>query len=114
VRLPIIGAFVSFAHAGVSQLWSQWLWPTSSRSSLSPPTTASRTLVIAGKSTAYAALVNVYMSFGKTDDGMNRVSGTRVMYPSGRQYAGYREPRDPDGTNAKAHPGQGLARQQGC
>jgi hypothetical protein len=31
-----------------------------------------------------------------------------------RQYAAYCESRDPKGTGAKIHPGQGRARQQGC
>jgi hypothetical protein len=50
-RLPIIGAPVSRAQAGVSQLWSQCAWPARSRSTRSLPSIAVRTFAIAAVST---------------------------------------------------------------
>src|SRR5256885_1516608 len=39
---------------------------------------------------------------------------TRMMHSSQRQHTGYRGPRDPNGTDANTHSGQGRTRQQGC
>src|SRR5882757_8769058 len=97
----------------------QWPDPTISAVAVSPPPIRGTTVLRAGQrcnrddlparrrvsEPGIHGLADVSRSEGSCSDVAVTGKSTRVLYPSDRQYAGYREPRDPDGTNAKTHPG---------